>query len=49
MTEPDEGDPPRIFEDNILTFYDEMKGIYDYTIVVGASNSFPLMYVKYYG
>ena len=46
--EPDDG-APRILEDDVLTFYGEMQGIYSYTTVMGASNSVPLMYVKYYG
>jgi hypothetical protein len=38
---------PRILEDDILTFYGIMHGMYSYTSVLGATITVPLMEALY--
>ena len=46
--EADDGDP-RILEDDVLTFYGWMEGMYSYESIFGATITVPLMMAEYMG
>ena len=42
-----DGDNNRILEDDIITMYGQLAGMYTYTTVMGSENSVPLLYAEY--
>lgn len=43
------GNEPRILEDDIITVYGKMGGMYSYTSVMGATITLPIIYAEYIG
>lgn len=42
-----DGDNNRILEDDMITMYGQLAGMYTYTTVMGSENSVPLLYAEY--